>query len=304
MDILGIIWDLLMWGIGIFCTVITFGVGMLFSMALYGAADFLGRSIRLNLSRSLVDFGLRVLLFISMMIFALSVKVPLSEVFKSLITIGNFDELTTAYYLGQDQFILNNMISVAWGQLMLTFIFFLPYFFMTEGINLIKLVLCDEKEEFWYSCISYFPELLTVLASSVIVLYMGDGLAVRLLEFIQSINIRFGLVYMLFNMLLFCFYMYRVICDMFGSDVFLTMMGANVAAMILGVQLTGGMHTVIIILCYVIGYLSKTVRSGVVSAFSGLNHAGIMDGYSVLYGIVSVFLTTGIFMIVLKVMGC
>ena len=42
MDILGIIWDLLMWGIGIFCTVITFGVGMLFSMALYGAADFFG----------------------------------------------------------------------------------------------------------------------------------------------------------------------------------------------------------------------------------------------------------------------
>ena len=304
MGILGIIWDLLMWGVGIFCSAVGLGVGILASYVIYGAANYIGRTISLNLNRSLVDFLLRTVLFVVSFIFCLIVRVPLKEVFGAFLTYGNFNELYLQFVLGEHLFIVNDTISMIWNQLMMTFIFFLPYFFMTEAINLIKFVLCDPQEDAGYSFISFIPELMTLFAANVFVLYCGNGLAYRLLEFIQIIDIRFGLLRMLFNMLLFCFYFYRVVCDFFGSDIFLTMIGAVVATTLMGVPLTGGTHTILLILCYVIGYISKSARSAVVAAFAGINSAGIVDVYHIVYGIVSIFLTTGIFMIVLKVMGC
>ena len=300
MDILGILWDLLMWGIGIFCGAVGLGVGILASYGIYGAANLMGRSIGLDLNRSMVDFLLRTLVFVVSFVFCLIVKVPLKEVFGAFLTYGNFDELYLQYTLGEHLYVVNDTISLVWNQLVMTFIFFLPYFFMTEAINLIKFVLCDPQEDMGYSLISFVPELMTLFAANVFVLYCGNGLAYRLLEFIQMIDIRFGLLRMLFHMLLFCFYFYRVVCDFFGSDIFLTMIGAVVATTLMGVPLTGGTHTILLILCYVIGYISKSVRNAVVAAFAGINSAGIVDVYHIVYGIVSILISTGIFSLVIK----
>ena len=239
-------------------------------------------------------------MFVGSFVFCLIVKVPLKEVFGAFLTYGNFDGLYLQYTLGEHLYVVNDTISLVWNQLVMTFIFFLPYFFMTEAINLIKFVLCDPQEDMGYSLISFVPELMTLFAANVFVLYCGNGLAYRLLEFIQMIDIRFGLLRMLFHMLLFCFYFYRVVCDFFGSDIFLTMIGAVVATSLMGVPLTGGVHTILLILCYVIGYISKAARSAVVAAFSGINSAGIVDAYHVIYGIVSILVTTGIFTLILK----
>ena len=69
MGILGIIWDLLMWGVGIFCSAVGLGVGILASYVIYGTANYIGRTISLNLNRSLVDFLLRTVLFVVSFVF-------------------------------------------------------------------------------------------------------------------------------------------------------------------------------------------------------------------------------------------
>ena len=87
MGILGIIWDLLMWGVGIFCSAVGLGVGILASYVIYGTANYIGRTISLNLSRSLVDFLLRTVSFVVSFIFCLIVRVPLKEVFGAFLMV-------------------------------------------------------------------------------------------------------------------------------------------------------------------------------------------------------------------------
>ncbi len=299
MGLLGAIWDLLMWGIGIFCLCVAVGVGFFASNFIYGLIYGAGSALPVKLPSLIVDLPLRAVVWVGAAVICVLAKIPFSDVLNGFFSFGNFDELILQFNGANQGFVLNQAISVAWNQLILTFIFFQPYFLITEGIKLVRALICSPEDEIGYDFISYIPELLTLLATTVIVIVLGNSLAYLALEFIQTTKLRYGLLRFLWRLVLFCVYMYRVVCDMMGSDVFISMFSANVAAVILGVDLTGGAHTVIFILSIVIGYVSKLGRK-----FIGLlNQSLETEMLGIIYGLVSGGLMTILFVVIMKCLG-
>ncbi|MBE6107735.1 MAG: hypothetical protein E7192_03750 [Erysipelotrichaceae bacterium] len=299
MGLLGAVWDLFFWIIGLICLGIAVGVGFFASNLIYGIIYGIGESVSFKLPSIFVDLPIRAVVWIGALILCIVAHIPFSDVWASFWSFGNFDELILQFGNGTQGYILNDTISVAWNQLILTFIFFQPYFLITEGITLIKALFCDPEDELGYDYVLYFFELLTLLATTAVVIFLGDGLAYIALEFIQTTKIKFGLIRFLWRLVLFCIYMYRVVCDLLGSDVFISMFAANVAAVLLGVDLTGSAHTIILVLSIVIGYLSKLGRK-----ITGLlNQNQITEIYGIGYGLVSGGILVVLFVIVMKLLG-
>ncbi len=299
MGLLGAIWDLLMWGIGIFCLCIAVGVGFFASNFIYGLIYGVGSALPVKLPSIVVDLPLRAVVWVGAAVICVLAKIPFSDVLNSFFSFGNFDELVLQFNEANQGFVLNQAISVAWNQLILTFIFFQPYFLITEGIKLVRALICEHEDELGYDFISYIPELLTLLATTVLVIVLGNSLAYLALEFIQTTKLKYGLLRFLWRLVLFCIYMYRVVCDMMGSDVFISMFSANIAAVILGVDLTGGAHTVIFVLSIVIGYVSKLGRK----LIGLLNQSLETEMLGIIYGLVSGGLMTILFVVIMKCLG-
>ena len=303
MDIFEIIWDLFFWCIGIFCLCVAYGIGMLvynvFQKVLEGIGEGLGLSYFSGFWPFL-DIVFRLIVLIVAVVVMFTGHIPIGDVLHSFSGLGSFDEVMSLLAANQeDMYILNNIVYVAWYELLMTFLYFLPYFIITEVIGIVKKLICGPRSDGIYGFISYIPELLTLLACNVFVLYMGNGLAYIMIEFLDSVKLRYGLFRMLWRMVLFCVYMYRVVCDMFGSDLFLSMMGANIAALMLNVSLTGKMRTTVLILSIVVGYVSKAVRA-LIGLFLGVEH----DLIHTIYGVVSLAALSGIFVLILKIRGC
>lgn len=299
MGLLGAVWDLLFWLIGLFCLCIAVGVGFFASNLVYGIIYGIGESIDFKLPSVFVDLPLRAVVWIGALVLCFVAHIPFTDVWNSFWSFGNFDELVLQFGGGTQGYVLNDTISVAWNQLILTFIFFQPYFLVTEGITLIKALLCHSEDEMGYDYILYFFELFTLFATTAVVIFLGDGLAYIALEFIQTTKIKFGLIRFLWRLILFCIYMYRVVCDLMGSDVFISMFAANVAAVILGVDLTGSMHTIILILSIVIGYLSKLGRK----IMGLLNQNQSTEIFGIVYGLASGCILVILFVIAMKLLG-
>ena len=298
MGLLGIIWDLFMWGIGLICLCIAFGVGFLASNLIYGLIYGAGSVMPLKLPSIVVDLPLRAVVWVTAIILCIYARIPFGDVLSSFFSFGNFDELILQFR-GTEGFFLNQTMSVAWQQLILTFIFFQPYFLITEGITIIKALICPSEEDDVYDYVMYIPELLTLLATTAIGIYLGNGLAYLALEFIETTKLKFGLLRYLWRLVLFCIYIYRVVCDMMGSDVFISMFASNIAAVILGVDLSGTAHTVIFILSLVIGYVSKLVRK-----VTGLMaQSQITEIFGVIYGLISGGIMTILYVLIMKLFG-
>ena len=89
---------------------------------------------------------------------------------------------------------------------------------------------------------------------------------------------------------------------MLSSDVFVSMMSANIAAAILSVDLTGGTRTIILILTIVLGYGLKIAKRITVEALgSEDNNAEVL--FEPLVGLISMVVLGIIFLVIFKIMG-
>lgn len=263
----------------------------------------IGAAIPLYFRRVPVDLILRLVVIILAVILCFSAGIPFADVLDSILPVGAFDEMAENFAGSQGDWVVGTTVSAGWNQMLMAMISFLPYFLITEIILLLKSFLCFPEGDGWYGYVSYIPELLTLMASNVVLMVYGDVIPWLLLDFIRSIKVEYGLLRFLFLALLLFIYLSFVFNDMLGSDLFLSMMGANIAAVILGADLTGQLRITMLLLSLGLGYVSKIGRHFVWSRMTdgeGADNGGL---WSLIYGIPAMVVLTLIFLGVLKLMG-
>ncbi|MBQ8831172.1 MAG: hypothetical protein IJ017_06205 [Oscillospiraceae bacterium] len=294
--------NLAFWIIGIVFLLIAFAIGGFLGVLIKGFVRGIGRAIPIYINRSLTDLVLRGIVVIIAIVLCIKIKLPFGEILDSITPVGSFDEITRDLFGDTNQYVMSNAISAGWNQFILTFISFFPLFIITEIIDTVKSLICHSDDEPYYGFISFIPDFLTVLSANVIVMFMGDSLPRMQLEFLNGIKLEFGFVRFIILGLLVFIYIYYVISDMLSSDVFVTMMSANIAAAILSVDLTGRTRTIILVLTVVMGYGLKVAKSRIIA-----NAGGDDDSASILlvplFGLISTVVAGGLFLIIFKIMG-
>lgn len=298
------VFDVLFGLTGIVIAIVALGIGGFCGTWIRTIIHGIGTAIPIYLNRVPVDLILRLIVIVLAVVLCFSVGIPFADVLDSVLPVGDFDEMAENFAGSQGDWLVGTTISAGWNQMLMAMISFLPYFLITEIILLLKSILCSPEEPSWYGYVSFIPELLTLMASNVVLILFGDVIPWLLLDFIRSIDVQYGLLRFLLLALLLFIYLFYVLSDMLGSDLFLSMMGANIAAVILGADLTGQLRITILLLSIGLGYISKLGRNILWRRTSGGEMADNSGLWSVIYGLPAMALLTLIFLGVLKLMGC
>lgn len=184
--------DIVTWIIGFALLAVAFVIGGFLGTWIKIILNGLGQAIPLNAPRYAVDLPLRALVVCAALIVCGRMGISLAEVVDTVLPVGNFDELAESFSSGNSSNIFSNGFSVAFNQIVWTIISFLPYFLITEVIGLTKNILCRPEEGMVYGFVSFIPELLTLMAANVFVLFLGDWLPRLLLDAIGTIKIEYG----------------------------------------------------------------------------------------------------------------
>ncbi len=294
--------NLAFWIIGIFFLIVAFAIGGFLGVLIKSFGRSIGQAIPIYINRSLTDLILRGVVVIVAVILCFKIKLPFGEILGSITPVGSFDEMTRDLFGDSNQYVMSNAISAGWNQFILTFISFFPFFIITEIIGALKTLFCESDDEPYYGYISFIPEFLTLLSANVVVMAMGNSLPQMQLDFLSTIKLEYGFVRFLILGLLLFVYIYYVLSDMLSSDVFVSMMSANIAAAILHVDLTGKTRTIIIILSIVLGYGLRFAKHLIIA-----NNGGDEDSASVLfvplYGLIATVVSGLLFIVIFKIMG-
>lgn len=294
--------NLMFWIIGIFFLLVAFVIGGFLGVVIKSVGRGIGKGIPIYVNRSLTDLILRGIVAIVAIVLCFKIKLPFGEILSSVLPVGSFDEITRDLFGDTNQYVMSNAISAGWNQFILTFISFFPFFIISEIIGGLKTLFCRSDDEPYYKFISFIPEFLTLMAANVVVMAAGDALPRMQLQFLSGIKLEYGFFRFIFLGLILFIYIYYVISDMLSSDVFVSMMSANIAAAILSVDLTGGTRTIILILSIVMGYGLKIAKRIIIEALgSEDNNAEVL--FEPLLGLISMVVLGIIFLVIFKIMG-
>lgn len=295
--------DIFFWLIGIFFLGVAFVVGKYVAKFHRAALSAIGSRIPVYWNRTWVDLEMRGFVILIAGIVLLTSKVPLSELLYSVLPIGNFDDLAQSFFGNDSQFIVNNTLSVTWNQFIMTLISFLPYFLIVEIIHIVQALFCDPREDPVYVYWAFIPDFLTLIAANIIVLAMGNALPRLMLEFLSTIKLQNGVGRLLILGVLLFAYLYHVIYNMFSSDLFVSMMGAVIASVLLGVDLSGGTRILLFLLSVALGYGLGLLRKLVLKKVAGGEDGKNADSVTVICSLVGIIVMALIFFGILKLMG-